>query len=68
MTRKISLDKVSDTNPQEYQLKVRDLEDDKVAYKGRLERGTEAEIRSLLIQGHMDERRIDELFANAKWM
>jgi hypothetical protein len=65
MFQVFGLRKVPDTDPQEYELRLKDKENMKPGYIGRMEYGTEAEVRVMLKDGGMSESDVDRLFKQA---
>jgi hypothetical protein len=65
MLQVLGLRRVPDTDPQEYELRLKDKENLKPGYIGRMEYGTEAEMRIMLTDGGMSESDIDRLFKQA---
>lgn len=65
MFRVLSLRKVPSTDPQEYELWLKDKENAKPGYIGRTENGTEAEVRVMLKDGGMSGSDVDRLFKQA---
>jgi hypothetical protein len=65
MFQVLGLRKVPDTDPQEYELRLKDKENTKPGYIGRMEYGTEAEVRVMLRDGGMSESDIERLFKQA---
>jgi hypothetical protein len=61
----INLTKVPGTDPQEFQLFVKDTENTKSGYRGRLECGTEEAVREALALGGMAQQQIDLWFRRA---
>jgi hypothetical protein len=65
MFRVLDLRKVPDTDPQEYELWLKDLENTKPGYIGKTHHGSESELRTILTNGGMSEPDIDKLFKQA---
>ena len=64
--RIMGLTKVAGTEPQEFVLFLKDLENTKPSYIGETEHGTESVLREALTNGGMKEPEIDVLFWQAK--
>jgi len=58
----LGLRKVPDTDPQEYELWLKDKENTKPGYIGRTVNGTEPEVRAILKEGEMAESDVNKLF------
>jgi hypothetical protein len=65
MFRVVSLMKTGNSDPQQYTLVMKDLENTQKGYLGRTETGTEETIREALRKGGMPESEIDVAFARA---
>jgi hypothetical protein len=62
----VGLNKVPDTDPQEFMLFYKDLENQKSGYTFSTEHGTQPELHALLKTGGMNDVQISVLFARAK--
>lgn len=60
------LKKLPDTDPQEYMLLYKDLDNQKPGYSFSTEQGTESKLHHMLKNGGMSEAQISVLFAQAK--
>lgn len=65
MLRVLDLRKVPDTDPQKYELWLKDLENTKPGYTGKTHQGSESELRTMLTNGGMPEPDIEKLFRQA---
>jgi hypothetical protein len=65
MFQVLGLRKVPNTDPQEYELWLKDKENTKPGYIGRTENGTETEVRAMLKDTGATESDINKLFRQA---
>ncbi len=65
MFRVLGLRKIANTEPQKYELTLRDLEDTKPNYVQDTQYGTESELRAMLSDGGMTEPNIEMIFEQA---
>jgi len=67
MYQVLGIRKTPRTEPeQEYELRLRDKENNRPGYIQTTEYGTEVEVRTMLKDGGMTDAQIDVLFATAK--
>ena len=62
MLQVLGLRKIADTHPQEYELRLKDLENTKLGYVQTTEIGTESDLRAMLKNGGITEPNIDLIF------
>ena len=66
MYQVLGLRRVEDTDPQEFEIRLRDTENTKPGYIGlTTDSGTESELRTRLKDGGMNESEINRLFLQA---
>jgi hypothetical protein len=64
--RILSVNKIANTDPQEFLLFLKDMENTRPSYVGRTECGTEEDMREALTLGGMNAPEIDRLILSAK--
>jgi hypothetical protein len=64
--RVLGITKIADSEPQEFTLFLKDMENTRPGYKGRTECGTEEAVREALTLGGMNAPEIDRLILSAK--
>lgn len=66
MYKVLGIQKLPDTDPQEYELSLHDSENAKAGYMQTTKYGTEEQIRAILKDGGLTDPVIDLYFANAR--
>jgi hypothetical protein len=66
MYKVLGLQRIPNTNPQEYELRLRDSENKKSGYVMDTEYGTEEQIRAMLKNGGLSDAQVDLYFAAAR--
>lgn len=66
MYKVLSLQKRSNSGPQEYELRLHDSENKKSGYVMNTENGTEEQLRAMLKNGGLSDAQIDLYFAGAR--
>jgi hypothetical protein len=65
MYKVLGIRRISDTDPQKYELRLHDSENKKPGYVMDTEYGTEEQVRAMLQNGGLNDATMDLYFANA---
>jgi hypothetical protein len=66
MYKVLGLQKIPNTTPQQYELRLHDSENKKSGYVMTTEHGTEEQVRAMLKNGGLNDAKIDLYFAGAR--